>query len=208
MGKISNVNEYFTSGCGRCKLFDTPQCKVQIWKKELTALRHIILECGLAEELKWSHPCYTFQGSNVILLGAFNDYCLISFIKGVLLKDEQNILVAQTENVQSGRVIKFTDVKDILKLEKTLKAYIYEAIEIEKAGLKVELKKTSEFKMPEELQAKFKKTPAFKKAFEALTPGRQRGYILYFSQAKQSKTREERIEKSVPKILQGKGLQD
>jgi uncharacterized protein YdeI (YjbR/CyaY-like superfamily) len=171
-------------------------------------LRAIVLDCGLTEELKWGVPCYTFQKSNIVLIHVFKEYCAYLFFKGALLNDAKGILVQQTENVQAARQIRFTNVKEIVKLKATLKAYIYEAIEVEKAGLKVELKKTNEFTMPEEFQTKLDRTPALKKAFHALTPGRQRGYLLYFASAKQSKTRESRIEKYVPQILKGKGLDD
>jgi uncharacterized protein YdeI (YjbR/CyaY-like superfamily) len=178
------------------------------WQKELEQLRAIALDCGLNEELKWGVPCYTLQKSNIVLIHVFKEYCAYLFFKGALLNDATGILVQQTENVQSARQIRFTNVKEIVKMKATLKAYIYEAIEVEKAGLKVELKKTKEFTMPEEFQTKLDKTAALKKAFHALTPGRQRGYLLYFSSAKQSKTRESRIEKYIPQILKGKGLDD
>jgi uncharacterized protein YdeI (YjbR/CyaY-like superfamily) len=178
------------------------------WQKELEQLRTIVLDCGLTEELKWGVPCYTFKKSNIVLIHVFKEYCAYLFFKGALLNDAKGILVQQTENVQAARQIRFTNVKEIVKLKATLKAYIYEAIEVEKAGLKVELKKTNEFTMPEEFQTKLDRTPALKKAFHALTPGRQRGYLLYFASAKQSKTRESRIEKYVPQILKGKGLDD
>jgi len=178
------------------------------WKKEYEQLRTIVLNCGLDEELKWGCPCYTFEGSNVVLIHGFKEYCALLFFKGALLSDANNILIQQTENVQSARQIRFTDLKEIVKMEKILKAYIYEAIEVEKAGLQVKLKKTSDFKMPEEFQKKLNKNAALKKAFDALTPGRQRAYIFYFSQPKQSKTREARIEKYMQQILEGKGLDD
>lgn len=182
--------------------------KAKKWQEELEELRAIPLDCGLTEELKWGCPCYTFEKTNIVLIHAFKDYCAFLFFKGALLKDPEGILIQQTENVQSARQIRFTSVKEITKMKRTLKAYIYEAIEVEKAGLKVEMKKTTEFNVPEEFQKKLDKTPGLKKAFHALTPGRQRGYLLYFSQAKQSKTREARIEKSIPQILIGKGLDD
>jgi uncharacterized protein YdeI (YjbR/CyaY-like superfamily) len=182
--------------------------KEKKWVEELEQLRMISLECGLNEELKWGVPCYTFQKSNIVLIHAFKEYCAFLFFKGVLLKDSKDILIQQTENVQAARQVRFTNVKEIIKLKPVLKAYIYEAIEVEKAGLKVELKKTEEFKMPEEFQQKLNKMPALKTAFKALTPGRQRAYLLYFSSAKQSKTRETRIEKYTQQILQGKGLDD
>jgi len=178
------------------------------WKKEYEQLRTIVLNCGLDEELKWGCPCYTFEGSNIVLIHGFKEYCALLFFKGALLSDANNILIQQTENVQSARQIRFTDLKEIVKMEKILKAYIYEAIEVEKAGLQVKLKKTSDFKMPEEFQKKLNKNAALKKAFDALTPGRQRAYIFYFSQPKQSKTREARIEKYMQQILEGKGLDD
>ncbi len=178
------------------------------WQEELKALRRIALSTGLAEELKWGCPCYTLHGQNVVLIHEFKEYCAYLFHKGALLKDEQKILIQQTDNVQAARQIRFTSVKQILEMEATLKAYIYEAIEVEKAGLKVELKKTTEFNMPEEFQAKLNASSALKAAFDALTPGRQRGYLLHFSSAKQAKTREARVEKYIPKILEGKGLED
>lgn len=182
--------------------------KAKKWQEELEKLRTIILDCGLTEELKWGVPCYTFQKTNIVLIHAFKEYCALLFFKGSLLKDTEGILIQQTENVQAARQVRFTNVQEIVKLEATLKAYIYEAIEVEKAGLKVELKKTAEFKVPEEFQNKLDKVPALKTAFKALTPGRQRAYILYFAQPKQSKTRESRIEKYMQQILDGKGLND
>jgi uncharacterized protein YdeI (YjbR/CyaY-like superfamily) len=178
------------------------------WQAEIKKLRTIILDCNLIEELKWGCPCYTFQKSNIVLIHVFKEYCAVLFFKGALLKDKKGILVQQTENVQAARQMRFASVKEITKLEKTLKAYIYEAIEAEEAGLKVNLKKTSDFKIPEEFQKRLDKSKKLKTAFEALTPGRQRGYLFYFSQAKQSKTREARIEKYMPQILEGKGLDD
>lgn len=178
------------------------------WQKEIEQLRTIVLDCGLMEELKWGCPCYTFQKSNIVLIHVFKDYCAYLFFKGALLNDPEGILVQQTKNVQSARQIRFTNVKEIGKLESALKAYIYEAIEVEKAGLKVKLKKTKDFAIPEEFQKKLNKMPALKKAFNALTPGRQRAYIFYFSQAKLSKTREAGVEKYVKQILKGKGLED
>lgn len=178
------------------------------WQKEYEQLRAIILDCGLTEELKWGCPCYTFQDSNIVLIHGFKEYCALLFFKGALLADAESILIRQTVNVQAARQVRFTSVKEIAKKERILKAYMYEAIEVEKAGLKVKLKKTPEFKVPEEFQAKLDKIPHLKKAFEALTPGRQRAYIFYFSQAKQSKTREARIEKHLQQILDGKGLDD
>lgn len=182
--------------------------KNEKWKKEIEQLRLIVLDCGLTEALKWGCPCYTFNESNIVLIHVFKEYCAYLFFKGALLNDASGMLIQQTENVQSARQVRFTNVKEIVKTEKILKAYIYEAIEVEKAGLKVKLKKTADFNIPEEFQNKLDKKPALKKAFDALTPGRQRQYIFYFSQAKQSKTREERIEKYMQQILAGKGLND
>lgn len=182
--------------------------KAKKWQEELEQLRVIALDCGLDEELKWGCPCYTFEKNNIVLIHAFKEYCALLFFKGTLLNDANGILIQQTENVQAARQIRFTSLREIIEMTSTLKAYIHEAIEVEKAGLKVELKKTTEFKMAEEFQYKLDKIPALKAAFEALTPGRQRGYLLYFSSAKQSKTREERVEKYIPQILDGKGLDD
>jgi len=178
------------------------------WQEELQKLRTIILDSPLTEEVKWRVPCYTFGDSNVAFIGAFKESCVLSFVKGVLLKDRKRILIQQTENSQSVRVIRFTSVQQIVELEPILKGYIHEAVETEKAGLKVKLKKISEFKIPEELQTKLDENLALKTAFTALTPGRQRGYILHFSAAKQSKTRASRVEKCVQRILNGKGLLD
>lgn len=178
------------------------------WQEAYRQLRKIVLDTGLTEALKWGVPCYTFQGSNVVLIHGFKEYCALLFHKGVLLKDIEGILIQQTKNVQSARQIRFTNVKEILNMEKLLKIYIHEAIEVEKAGLEVKMKKTTEFDMPEELQNKLDTDTDFKTAFEALTPGRQRGYMLYVSQAKQSKTRVSRVEKSIPKIFEGKGYNE
>ena len=182
--------------------------KAKNWQKEIEQLRIIVLDSGLTEELKWGVPCYTFKTKNIVLIHVFKEYCAVLFFKGVLLKDTNNILVQQTENVQAARQLRFTNVREIVKMKPLLKAYIYEAIEVEKAGLKVNLKKTSEYKIPVEFENKQNETPALKTAFEALTPGRRRAYILYFSSPKQSKTRESRIEKSMKQILNGKGLND
>ena len=182
--------------------------KAKNWQKEFEKLRMITLGCGLTEELKWGVPCYTFQKNNIVLIHGFKEYCALLFFKGVLLEDAKAILIQQTENVQAARQIRFTTSKEIVKQEQTLKTYIYEAIEVEKAGLKVVLKKTNEFPISEEFKKKMTEKPALKTAFEALTPGRQRGYKLYFSAPKQSKTRESRVEKSIQQILKGKGLHD
>ena len=182
--------------------------KAKEWKGELEQLRTIVLETPLVEEMKWGVPCYTFQESNVVLIHAFKDYCALLFVKGALLSDPDGILIQQTKNVQSGRQIRFTNVGEIVEMEPILKAYIHEAIEVEKAGLKVKLKETSEYPVPDELRHKLDTIPALKKAFYELTPGRQRGYLFYFSQPKLSKTRESRIEKYMPHIMAGKGFQD
>jgi len=204
----TNVDLYFIDGCGRCALGGTPQCKVNTWKKELKLLRTIILSCGLNEESKWGTPCYTFQNKNILILAAFKEYCSINFFKGSLLSDAKEILTKPGENSQAGRLLRFTNVKDIIKLESIIKTYIHEAIEIEKAGLKVKFKKATEFAIPEEFQTALNKNPALKSAFYKLTPGRQRGYLLHFSAPKQSKTRDARIEKCTKQILSGKGMND
>ncbi|WP_223559415.1 YdeI/OmpD-associated family protein [Chryseobacterium lathyri] len=178
------------------------------WQKEFEKLRTIILDTGLEEDLKWGCPCYTYQGRNIVLIHGFKEYCALLFFKGSLLSDTQNILIQQTENVQAARQIRFTDLKEITDLEKVIRTYVYEAVEIEKSGIKVPMKKTREFEMPEEFQSKLDRSPELKEAFEALTPGRQRAYLLHFSSAKQSATREARIEKYIPHILTGKGIND
>ncbi len=182
--------------------------KVKKWREELTQLRRIVLDCGLDEELKWYHPCYTFQKSNIVVLQDFKEYCALMFFKGALLRDEKGILIKPTENVQAGRQVRFTGIKEIIEMEPILKAYIYEAVEAEKAGLKINLKQTSEYPVPDEFQNKLDELPVLKTAFNTLTPGRQRAYLLYFSAPKQSKTREARVEKYIPQILNGKGLND
>ncbi|HTN21346.1 MAG TPA: DUF1801 domain-containing protein [Pelobium sp.] len=178
------------------------------WQAEMKKLREIILQCPLEETIKWGQPCYTFNNSNVVLIHGFKEYCAVLFFKGALLNDAEKILIQQSENVQAARQMRFTNLQEIISIEKTLKTYIYEAIEVEKAGLKVELKKHTDLVFPEEFQSKIDQNAILKKAFEALTPGRQRAYNLFFSQPKQAKTRESRIEKSIPKILAGKGLND
>ena len=190
------------------KVVDRFLDRAKKWQQEMKLLREICLDCGLTEEFKWMHPCYTFQGKNVVLIHGFKEYCALLFHKGVLLKDTNNILIQQTENVQSARQIRFTSLQEIIDLKSTIKAYIFEAMEVEKAGLEVPMKKTSEFKMPDEFKVALDNDPDLKAAFQGLTPGRQRGYLLYFSQAKQSTTRASRVEKYIPKILQGKGLND
>jgi uncharacterized protein YdeI (YjbR/CyaY-like superfamily) len=182
--------------------------KAKKWQQEFEKLRMIILDCQLTEEFKWGNPCYTFQNGNIVLIHGFKEYCALLFFKGALLQDAHGILIQQTENVQAGRQIRFTDVRKIVEMEPILKAYIYEAIEVEKAGLEVAFKKNTEFIITEEFQNKFSEIPALKTAFDALTPGRQRAYLLYFSAPKQSKTRETRVEKCIPQILNGKGLDD
>lgn len=178
------------------------------WQKEFEQLRTIVLDCGLNEELKWGQPCYTLNGNNIVLMHGFKEYCALLFFKGALLNDTNGILIQQTENVQAARQIRFTNVKQVVEMAPVLKTYIYEAIEVEKAGLNVKYKKTEDFKIPEEFQNKLDKSSALKTAFNALTPGRQRAYIFYFSQPKQSKTRASRVEKYVQQILDGKGLDD
>ncbi|MEY8738925.1 YdeI family protein (plasmid) [Niallia taxi] len=182
--------------------------KAKSWQEEYIKLRSIIRDCELTEEFKWMHPCYTLNNKNIVLIHGFKEYVALLFHKGALLKDPEGILVQQTENVQAARQIRFTNLQEIVEKEAVIKAYIHEAIAVEEAGLEVELKKNEEYSVPEELQQKFAENPAFKEAFEALTPGRQRAYLLHFSQAKQAKTREARIEKYLPHILEGKGLND
>jgi len=188
--------------------------KAQKWQKEIEQLRIIVLDCGLNEELKWGCPCYTFptpggrQKSNIVLIHVFKEYCAFLFFKGALLNDANGILVQQTKNVQAARQVRFTNVREIVQMKDILKAYIYEAIEVDKVGLKVNLKKTAEFTMPEEFQKKLNKNAVLKTAFYALTPGRQRAYLLHFAAPKQSKTREARVEKYSKQILNGKGLND
>jgi Uncharacterized protein conserved in bacteria len=182
--------------------------KLKQWKAEFELLREIVLDCGLTEDFKWMHPCYTFDDKNIVLIHGFKDYCALLFHKGALLKDPHGILIQQTENVQAARQIRFTSVQQIDELQLILKTYIDEAIAVEKAGLQIEFKKNTEYAIPEELQNKFDEIPELKSSFEALTPGRQRAYLLHFSGAKQAKTREARIEKYIPHILNGKGLDD
>lgn len=182
--------------------------KAEKWQEEFEKLRMITLDCQLTEEFKWGVPCYTFQNRNIALLHGFKEYCALLFFKGALLNDANGILITQTENMQAARQIRFTNVREIVEMEPILKSYIYEAIEVEKAGLKVSFKKTKEFIIPEEFQNKLDEIPALKTAFDALTPGRQRAYILYFSAPKQSKTRESRVEKCMQQIFNGKGLDD
>ncbi|EAZ79912.1 YdeI/OmpD-associated family protein [Algoriphagus machipongonensis] len=203
-----DVDQYLTEGCGRCNLGGTPNCKVHSWTKELHLLRQIVLSSGLKEEVKWGVPTYTLNGKNVLIIAAFKDYCSINFFKGSLLKDPERILERPGENTQFSRSLKFKSVSEITELDQTIREYLFESIEVEKAGIEPEKKDKPQMMIPEELQMKLDEDPGFKEAFESLTPGRQRGYLLHFTQAKQSKTRLARIEKCIPKILMGKGLQE
>jgi uncharacterized protein YdeI (YjbR/CyaY-like superfamily) len=178
------------------------------WQQEITQLRKIILDCHLVEDVKWGCPCYTFESRNIVLIHVFKDYCAVLFFKGVLLKDSKRVLIQQTKNVQAARQMRFTTVQDVKRQQSTLKSYIFEAVEIEEKGLKVPLKKTKDYPVPEEFQMRLDEDPALKKAFNSLTPGRQRAYLFHFGQAKQSKTRAARVEKHLPRILNGKGLDD
>lgn len=202
------IDNYLTIGCGRCPLVSTPECKVHLWPNELRQLREIVLDCGLTEELKWSMPCYTQNKKNILIVAAFKEFCSISFFKGSLLKDPKGILEKPGENSQAARLIRFTSVKQIDRLEKAIRGFIAEAIELESSGAKVDFSAKENLDLPEELLAKFDEFPALRSAFSALTPGRQRGYLLFFSAAKQSKTRLARIDKCKPLILAGKGLHD
>ena len=207
------VDTYLVEGCGRCPFYRTFDCKVHRWQQELKQLRRIVLDCGLTEELKWGMPCYTGLNKkgdpkNIVMVTAFKENCVLSFFKGSLLQDPLGLLKSPGENSQSVRMARFTNVEDILEMEDRLKAYIFEAIEIEKAGKEVEKKKISEFEIVEEFQQKLNENPYLKMAFEALTPGRRRAYLMHFSQPKQAKTRESRIDKCIPSIFEGKGLND
>jgi uncharacterized protein YdeI (YjbR/CyaY-like superfamily) len=202
------VDLFLQEGCGRCHLYQTSACRALVWNSGLHEMRRIALACGLEEDYKWQHPCYTFNKKNILILGAFKEYFAFNFFKGALLKDEKKQLVSPGENSQSGKQLRFTDVKQVLKNEKLIIQYILEAIEVEKSGTKVPKKETSAYPVPEELTLKFEEDPAFKAAFESLTPGRQRGYLLFFAQAKQSATRMSRIEKFVDHIFKGKGYQE
>lgn len=202
------IDLYLADGCGRCSLYGTPECKVHSWTKELVALRQIILACGYTEELKWSMPCYTIDGKNVLILAAFKDFCSLNFFKGSLIKDHNNVLVRAGENTEAARLFKFTNIKEVIEQEDIIKAYLFEAIEIEKSGLKVPKKDATSLELPEELIDIFQHNPDVKAAFDALSPGRQRGYQIHFSGAKQSTTRLARIEKYIPHILAGKGFHD
>lgn len=203
----TNVNTYFTKGCGRCSLYDTPNCKVLTWKKELSLLRTLLVETTLKEDSKWGSPCYTYNDGNVVMIQAFKAYCALMFFKGSLLKDPKELLVKAGENTQGARQVRFTDASQIKKTLPLLKAMINEAIEVEKKGLRIEVVQHTIDIIPE-LKEAFKKNPLLEKAFNSLTPGRQRGYHIYFSQAKQSNTRTSRIQKYTPHIFAGKGMQD
>lgn len=205
--KIISIDQYLTEGCGRCKLFQTPLCKVHKWTEELVLLRSIILQAGLIEELKWSMPCYTLNGKNILMLAAFKDYCSLSFFKGSLLKDELSLLISPGENSNAIRQFRFNDAKQIIKIKKTILQFINEAIAIEESGAKI-IPAKSKNEITPELQDAFSHNPKLEIAFYKLTPGRQRGYLIYFSDAKQSATRTSRIQKYTPKILAGKGFHD
>jgi uncharacterized protein YdeI (YjbR/CyaY-like superfamily) len=202
------VDHFFIAGCGRCSLYNTPACKVHLWTEPLQYLRDILLNCELKEELKWGVPCYTHNKQNVVMLGAYKDNCVISFLKGTLLPDPKGLLQKPGENSQAARIIQFTHIDQVVQLENDIKSFIQEAIEIEKKGLKVTFKKAEEYELPEELKQRFEEDPNFEQAFRALTPGRQRGFILHFSQPKQSATRISRIDKCTDMIFSGKGLND
>lgn len=203
----SKVDSYIADGCGRCAYYATPKCKVKNWQEALETLRQLVLECGLSEELKWGVPCYTVEGKNIVIVCAFKNYCSLSFFKGALLDDVHHILQKPGESTQSGRIIKFTAPAEILERWDMLKAYILQAVAVEKSGLKVASQPLPE-PLPDELLQKFEAVPALEKAFFSLTPGRQRGYVLHFSQPQQSKSRASRIEKCMEKIMRGEGLND
>lgn len=207
MNTIS-VDHYLAEGCGRCPLGGTPGCKVHAWQAELQALRRLVLACGLREEVKWGVPCYTFEGHNVLIVSAFKDHASLSFFKGALLEDPLGLLQKPGENSQAARVFRLRDTQALAGLEPILKAYVFEAIEIEKAGLRVDFPARQALDLPAELLRKFEEDPALQAAFESLTPGRQRGYVLHIAAAKQPKTREARIEKWAPRIFEGRGMQD
>lgn len=208
MDRNPEVDTYLSDGCGRCQLVATPKCKVNRWQPELRLLRTLIAECGLNEERKWGMPCYTYMTKNVLVMAAFKEYCTLSFFKGSLLNNETGMLVSPGENSQSTRQLRFISVEEIQNNADVIKSFIFEAIDLEKSGRKVVLKSTEEFDVPEEFRSKLEEFPLLKSAFDALTPGRRRAYLLWFAQPKQSKTREARIEKVIPQILAGKGLND
>jgi uncharacterized protein YdeI (YjbR/CyaY-like superfamily) len=205
--KIISIDQYLTEGCGRCKYFQTAQCKVHRWSEELLILRSIVLHAGLSEELKWSMPCYTIDGKNILIIAAFKDYCSLSFFKGALIKDTKQLFAIPSENTNSARQFKFTNSKQIIKYEKVILQYIKEAILIEQSGEKI-LKPKSQKEIITELKQEFEDNPELESAFYKLTPGRQRGYLIYFSDAKQTATRTSRIQKYITKILDGKGFHD
>ena len=202
------IDSYLQEGCGRCSLGGTPQCKVHSWQQELKYLRQLVLSCGLTEELKWSVPCYTHNGHVILMVAAFKENATLSFFKGALLMDENGILKKPGKNSQAGRVIRFTNIEEIIALEDVLKTYIFEALEVDEQGKKVTYKNIGDYEVPEEFQERLDADADLKEAFEALTPGRQKGYLLYFTGAKQSKTRISRVEKYIPKILKGLGFHD
>jgi uncharacterized protein YdeI (YjbR/CyaY-like superfamily) len=202
------IDDYLAEGCGRCPLGGTPDCKVHAWQTELKLLRDLVLACGLTEELKWKMPCYTLDGRNIVMVSALKECAQISFFKGALLTDSAEILEKPGENSQAARVVRFTSSKAVRQASATLKKYIGQAIQIEQAGLKVDFQAKTELVLPDELSRKLDSLPALRAAWEALTPGRQRGYVLYFSSAKQSATRESRIDKCAPRILEGLGMHD
>lgn len=203
----SKVDKYLQSGCGRCEYYQTPQCKAVRFNKELNVLRNIVLKEKLSEEFKWSQPCYTYEGANICIVSAYRDFVVVAFFKGALLKDTNKILVAPGKNSQASRQLRFTSVEEIVQHEDIIRAYLNEAILLEKKGAKIEFKNELE-PIPDELQTIFKSNPDFRKAFFSLTKGRQRGYVLYFSQAKQSQTRINRIKKYIPTIMNGLGIHD
>lgn len=206
--KISTVDAYLESGCGRCSLWNTPQCKVHGWRRELTALRAILLDCGLTETLKWSVPCYTSGNRNIVVIGAFKEHCALSFFKGTLLKDPHGILEMPGENSQAGRVVRFRRLEEVVALAPVLRAYIEEAVAIERAGLRVASRSVAQEDYPEELAAALKADADLRRAFDALSPGRRRGYLIHFAGAKQPATRAARLEKCRSRILAGLGLHD
>ena len=202
------VDDFFARGCGRCALFETPECRVHQWQEEMQTLRDILLDAGLTEERKWGNPCYTLNGKNIVIMGALKEHCSLGFFKGSLLNDPQNLLVAAGENTQASRQLRYTAIEDIHRDTTFIAALIAEAIKTEQEGKKVAPKAVSEFPIPDELKQKFEEEPELEKAFHALTPGRQRGFLLHFAQPKQSATRASRIEKCTPQILRGEGLHD
>lgn len=202
------VDQILEMGCGRCKWGGTPKCKVHTWEKELPALRSILLECGLNEEVKWGMPCYTENDKNILILSPFKEYCALNFFNGALIDDNANLLTAPSENTQAGRQMRFTHIDQVTNQKDLIKQYIFQAIEVERQGLKVATKKVEEYPIPDELTVVFKSNPDFKSAFYQLTPGRQKAYLLHFAQPKQSATKTSRIEKAMPDIFDGKGLNE